>query len=154
MSNLTHYYEIVEQGISQIVENVASTRRPELGSWTVYKGDVEIWVDLWEIEQGLRGSRQNLPYFQVMAVLETVPANVNPALFKELLEINYKLYGVAFCVSHDRLILKLIREAEFLNAEEVYFTVLRVGNYATEYAPAMINKYLTNHSPNSAPHTD
>lgn len=154
MSELNHYYEIVEQGIAQVVDNIASTRRDEKGSWTLYKGDIEIWVDLWEIEQGLRGSRQNLPYFQVMSVLETVPANVNPALFKELLEINYKLYGVAFCISHDRLILKIIREAEFLNAEEVYFMILRVGNYASEYAPLIINKYLTVHNPNSAPNTD
>lgn len=154
MSELNHYYEIVEQGITQIVENVATTRRADAGSWTVFKGDVEIWIDLWEIEQGLRGDKQNLPYFQVMSVLDTVPADVNPLMYKELLEINYKLYGVAFCISQDKLILKLIREAEFLNAEEVYFTILRVGNYASEFAPTIINKYITKHTPNSAPNID
>jgi hypothetical protein len=154
MSELSHYYEIVEQGIAQIVEDVSTTRRPEVGSWTLYKSDLEIWVDLWEIEQGLRGSKKKLPYFQVMSVLETIPEDVNPLIYKELLEINYKLYGVAFCISANKLLLKVIREAEFLNSEEVYYMILRIGNYATEFAPTIINKYLTKHKPNSAPNTD
>ncbi len=151
MADLQSYYDIVEGAIQQIGIEPTQCRGQEPGSWTLYKGDIEVWIDLWEIEQGTAEQPNKLPYFQVMSPLLEIPAHVSPAFYREVLEINHKLYGVAFSIQKDRLTLKVLREADGLDQDEVYAMIVRVGNYASDYVPTLREKYISSEQPGAAP---
>lgn len=149
--DLQSYYQIIENAISQIgidpalcrAKNDAGQEVP--GQWNLKKGEQSVWVDLWYIEKEQRA------YFQVLAPMMDVPANISPAFYRELLEINYDLYGVAFVISRDKVYIKIIREADGMDSPECLASIYRVGNYASHYDPILREKYFTNKGPGNAP---
>ena len=54
------------------------------------RGDQEVWIDCWHIEE------EDRAYFQVLAPILEVPSDMPLPFYREVLEINYNLFGVAF----------------------------------------------------------
>lgn len=142
MSSIDHFYGIVEECIRDLGLEPETTRQKDEtgavrnGSWTLYKGSAQVWIDVWHIE------KEGRPYFQVMCPVMTFPeAGQQPALFQELLEINDKLFGVAFTIYQKRVWLKTIRECEGLDKSEAMAQITRVGNYSDQYDDYLKDKY-------------
>ena len=70
-----------------------------------------------------------------------VPADRQLEFFKEVLEINHKLYGVGFTKFENNIYIKSIRELEGLEHSEVLSTVKRIGYYADDYDDMLKAKY-------------
>lgn len=133
--NLNKYYQMVESCISDLGVDPVQCRGTKPGSWTLNKGSVQVWVDVWYIE------REKRSYLQIMSPIMKVPKAEAEALFKELLQINDRLFGVGFTIYKDTVWLKHVRETENLQESEVLNTLHRVGNYADQYDDILKQKY-------------
>ena len=142
MNTIQHYYNLVDECIREIGVDPEATRQKDvngqirMGAWTLFKGTAQVWIDVWHIE------KENRPYFQVMCPVMNFPeATLQSNLFKELLEINDKLYGVAFTIYQNQVWLKTIRECEGLDKSEALAQITRVGNYSDQYDDYLKSKY-------------
>jgi hypothetical protein len=137
--SLQPYFQMVENCISALGVDPASCRGEQEGQWNLRRGSASVWVDVWNIEMegGPRG------YFQCMAPVVEIPADNQAAFFKELLEINHTLYGVAFTIQSNWAYIKMIREVEGLEEAEISAMLSRVGFYADDYDDKLQAKYGT-----------
>lgn len=142
--DLSPYYQLVENTITKLGIDPSTCRSKnndgavKPGAWNLKKGSAKVWIDLWYIE------KENRPYFQVMSPVMQIPANKQGELFKELLEINDKLYGVAFTIYNKWVWLKVIREVDGMDESEAFAMLTRIGNYADQYDDALMQKYGEN----------
>lgn len=134
---LQPYYEVVEGCINDLGVNPVDCRGEKPGQWTLRKGSATVWIDLWNIPQEERA------YYQVMSPIFAIPqdAEMRNNLFAELLSINDRLYGVAFTTFKEGIFIKVIREADGMDATEAQAMLLRVGNYADQYRKELADKY-------------
>ncbi len=145
MANIEEHYNVIEAAIQSLgVEPERCRDEKEPGAWAVMRGEQEIWIDCWHIEE------EDRAYFQVLAPVLEVPSDMPLPFYREVLEINYNLFGVAFGIFKNMLALKVIREAEGLDETEALNTITRVGNYAGDFGPALLKKYFTD-IPSPAP---
>ena len=147
MARLEKYYEIIERAISKIGVDPVNFRGSKPGEWTLQRNDYSIWVDLWNDEQ------EDVDYLQVVSPVMEIPDESQMVLFKDLLQINLSLCGVAFCVHGNQIVLKGTRVAEGLDMEEAYAMILLVSKYVSDFAPMLLEKYFNNGAPGNAPNT-
>lgn len=137
MTNVQDYYKIVEDAISELGVDPNSCRDDnDKGAWALMRGNQEVWIDCWYIED------EDQVYFQVLAPIFETADSLPLDFYRELLEINYTLFGVSFGVYNNMLALKVIREASGMDKNEALAMISRVGNYASEYGPQLSIKYL------------
>lgn len=134
--DLSKYYGMVEECISRLgVDPAICRHETTAGKWSLVKGSAKVWIDVWHIENEGRA------YFQVMSPVMQIPVDNRGALFQELLQINDKLFGVAFTIFNDWVWLKVIREVKGMDGDEAFAMLTRIGNYADQYDDLLINKY-------------
>jgi len=139
--DLTPYYQLVENVITKLGVDPSICRSKDgngeikAGQWNMLRGSAKVWIDLWYIEKEKRA------YYQVMSPVMQIPENNKAALFQELLEINDKLYGVAFTIYNNWVWLKVIREVDGMDENEAFAMLTRIGNYADQYDDHLIGKY-------------
>lgn len=133
--DLQPLYNIVESCIADLGIDPATARAASPGQWSLIKGSAKVWVDLWYIEAEKRA------YYQVMSPVMTIPATNQAALYQELLEINDKLFAVAFTIYNGWVWLKTIRECDNMDKAEAFAQLTRIGNYADQYDDHLIAKY-------------
>jgi len=135
MQDLTLYYELVEDVISSFGINPVACRGDKAGMWKMFKGSAEVWIDVWYVDV------QERAYFQVMSPVIPVPAENQLNFYRELLEINDILFGVAFNIHKGYAYIKAIREVDGLDFTEISSTINRVGNYCDDYDDHLKTKY-------------
>ncbi len=136
MSNIDKYLNIVEDGIRQIGIDPVPCRGERVGQWNLVKGSANVWLDLWHIE------REGRVYFQAMSpIIEYKSVTNKAALAEEMLQINHQLYGVAFTIYEGFAYIKVIREADGMDATEANAMIVRVGSYADQYDDYLKGKY-------------
>ncbi len=143
---MQQYINIIEEAIKLIGIDPATCRGEKPTQWNLTKGSASVWLDLWHIEKEARA------YFQAISPvlsLDTV-SNV-AALTKELLELNHQLYGTAFTIYNNTVFVKVIREADGMDATEANAMILRVGSYADQYDDYLKNKYCVPPPPPNPP---
>jgi hypothetical protein len=131
------YYQMVEKCITTLGVDPSLCRTDKPGQWDLRKGSASVWIDVWEQEYDGNPSG----YFQVMAPVVEVPGNSREAFFKEILEINHKLYGVGMTLFENWVYIKTLRELEGLNESEAMAMINRIGNYADDYDDMLRTKY-------------
>ena len=137
MLELTHYYQLVENAIKELGVNPVEARTQKAGQWNLRKGSASVWINVF-----LSRERDDYGYLQIMSPVMKVPQGDNrEALFEELLQLNYQLYGVAFSMYEGWLYLRTIRELEGLSPEEALAMLTRIGVYADEYDDYLKQKY-------------
>ena len=137
MANIQEFYTIVEEAIAELgVDPIECRDNKEPGAWALMRGNQEVWIDCWYIEE------EDSVYFQVLAPVFEIPANTPVPFYREVLEVNYNLFGVAFGIYKDMLALKVIREAEGMDKMEALNMITRVGTYAIEYGGEIAKKHL------------
>ena len=134
MEALKFYYQVVEKAIAQIGLNPEIARK-EMGKWTITKGNIPVWIDIFYREQEKRG------YFMVGAPIMDIPSQNASTLAIDLLHLNNELFGVAFVANKNRVFLKTIRETNGLDISEAHAMILRIGNYAEKYSKELKEKY-------------
>lgn len=140
------YYQMVETCITNLGIDPSVCRGEKAGQWSLMKGSAKVWIDVWHIE------RENRPYFQVMSPVMALPPNTsNEELYKELLEINDKLFGVAFSLYNGWIWLKVIRECDGMDENEAAAMINRIGIYADQYDDHLVAKYSPEGSGYKAP---
>jgi hypothetical protein len=135
MNNLNYYYNIIENAIAKIGLDPQVARQKRAGQWTITKGKIPVWIDVFHIE------KEGRVYFQVASPVMKMPGTDNGALAQELLELNNQLFGVAFSTNKGNVFIRTIREAEGLDINEAYSMIMRVGNYADQYDDILKQKY-------------
>lgn len=136
MENLDEYYRIIEESIRRLGIDPATCRGEQQGQWNLSQGSASVWIDLWHIE------RQGRAYYQVMSPVMQLPETGNrQALFEELLQLNDKLFGVAFSLYKNLVWMKTIREARGMDVEEALNILTRIATYADMYDDYLIDKY-------------
>jgi hypothetical protein len=133
--NLEIYYKMVEKCISSLGVDPLICRGKEAGQWTLKKGSSTVWIDIWYIEKEKRS------YIQIMSPVMEVKTTQTEAFYKELLEINDKLFGCGFTLYQNTAWLKSIRETDGLDENELLNMFNRVGNYADQYDDYLKSKY-------------
>jgi len=136
MANLEDYYKMVEDCISSFGVNPTECRCENPGQWSLKKGSVDVWVDVWHNEGETFG------YFQAMAPICEVPSINTQSFFQEILEINHKLYGVGMTKYENWIYIKVVRELEDLSISEMTAAFNRIGNYADDYDDYLKDKYF------------
>lgn len=133
---LVPVFNMIETIIRDLGIDPTTTRGEKPGQWSLVKGSAKVWIDVWHIE------RENRAYFQVMSPVMRLPAQeMRLPFFQELLEINDKLFGVAFTMYNGWIWLKHIRETDGLDKSEAEAMIHRVGNYGDQYDDHLKQKY-------------
>lgn len=145
MLNLDNYYKTVELAIQKIGLDPAKFRGDQAGEWTLHRGDYNIWVDVWYDD------KEQVAYLQVVAPVMEIPEESQSVLFKELLQINLQLCGIAFAVHGEKVVLKGTRVAEGLDVEEAYAMIMLVSKYVGNFSPMLAKRYFNNNQPGTPP---
>ncbi len=145
MPKLHKYYSTVEESIARIGLDPKKFRGNQKGEWTLQRGDYSIWIDVWH------DAAEDVAYMQVVAPVMEIPAETATVLFKELLQINLQLCGVAFCVHGEKVVLKGTRVAEGLDVEEAFAMIMLVGKYVDNFTPKLKKRYFNDGIAGAAP---
>jgi len=135
MDILEKLISIVESGIQFSGVDPILARSEAEGQWNLMNGDLEVWIDLWNAED------QGKIYFQVMCPLVYIPKENEQEFLRELLDINYQTIEAYLVTFKEGVYVKVIREADFLSAEEVSISITRVGYYGDMFLKAFTEKY-------------
>jgi hypothetical protein len=139
---IDHYYQLVEQVLTDYKIDPATARGQAPGQWNLKLGSANIWVDVF-LSKDANGNPTNYGYMQALAYVCDVPVNNQPLFTKELLEINHSLYGVGFTIFKEKTYIKSIRELEGLDKSEIRATLDRVGIYANDWDDKLKEKYFS-----------
>ncbi len=145
MQELKKYYNTVEAAISKIGLDPLRFRGDQDGEWTLHRGEYTIWVDVW------KDPAENVAYLQVVAPVIEIPDEAQTVLFRELLQINLELCGIAFSVNDKSVVLKGTRVAEGLDTEEAYAMIMLISKYVSNFSPLLLKKYFNNGKPGTPP---
>ena len=135
MENLNYYYRIVEEALAKLGLDPQDARLKNPGQWRLSKGKIPVWITVFYRE------KEKSAYFQVDAPVMKVPQTNRENFALELLSINDRLFGVAFCIYKGNVHLKTLRETEGLDVSEVSSMILRIANYADQYDDILLQKY-------------
>lgn len=136
MQDLSYYFNMIEDIIRGLGVDPALCKGANPGQYSLMLGSARVWIDVWYIES------QGRSYFQAMSPVMRLPVpERHKEYFQELLEINDKLYGVAFTVYNGWAWLKHIRETDGLDRSEAEAMVNRIGVYADNYDDYLKGKY-------------
>ena len=127
MNILKPLYETVETAIQEIgipIEKARDPQRP--GMWHIRKGSANLTVEITVIQAAQR------VVMAVWSVMMDIPSN-SPQLGQLLLELNGHMLGPAFAFSNGKVILRSVRDAEGLDAQECKMIILQMGHFADEY---------------------
>lgn len=133
MVDFAPYYQMIEDCIRQLGVQPENCRGERPGQYNLNKGSASVWIDFFESES--RG------YYQVVSPVMPVPDRNAETLYKDLLQINDSLYGVAFSLYNNWVWLKVIREVDGMDSAEALAMLLRVGNYADHYDDYLRQRY-------------
>ncbi len=140
MQPIQFYFEMVERVIAEFKVDPQLCRGQQLGQWSMKIGSASMWIDVFQSKDA-QGNYIDSGYLQVMAPIMAVPADRQLEFFRELLEINHKLYGVGFTKFENNVYIKSIRELDGLEQSEVLSTFKRIGYYADDYDDTLKAKY-------------
>lgn len=127
---LETYYKLVDSVVTELGIDLESTRGAKPGQWNLRKGRFDIMVDVWE--------QNEYQIFQAVSPLCTLPNENREEFLMHLLQRNYGMSGVAYCVMEDTVYIKYTTEAYLLTKENVTAVLNKVAFYAemSEFVPA------------------
>lgn len=145
MLNLKKYYSTVEQAIAKIGLDPAKFRGEQEGEWTLHRGKYTIWIDVWN------DPVEKVAYLQVVAPVMEIPEESQTVLFRDLLQINLQLCGIAFSVHGEKVVLKGTRVAEGLDVEEAHAMIMLISKYVSNFSPILLKRYFNSGEPGIPP---
>lgn len=144
---MKHYYDIVEQALQVIGVEPENARNAGEGQWSVFRGEVEVFVDLWgtgkEEQWNYYFEEQDIPVLQVISPITTLPVFNLDAFYEELLELNRHLFLASFVVNKEEnmLAVKYRRVGIDMTVDDVVQAVESTGYYAEFFQPRIMHKF-------------
>lgn len=135
MTDIGKYYQMVEEVILGLGVDPSICKGERDGQWSLTKGSANVWIDVWKAANGFSG------YLQIMAPVVAIPLTNREIFFREILDINHTLYGVAMTAFDDWIYMKTVRELDGLDQAEITAMFNRVGGYADDYDDMLKEKY-------------
>ncbi|MBN2893915.1 MAG: YbjN domain-containing protein [Bacteroidales bacterium] len=132
--DLKPFYEMVESCIQDLGVDPDKTRGEKPGQWDLFRGSARVMIDVFTLDNGWS-------YFQCIAPIVKIPENKKTEFYEEILEKNHSLYGVGMTKFKDWIYIKVIREVEGIDKNEMTAMLKRVGVYADELDDFYKNKY-------------
>ena len=134
--DLSPYYFIVDNALRDLGLEPHECRGEMQGQWNLAYGECTLNIDLWEVPE-----QDEKIVLQIQSPLLTVPKKKQGEFYRELLEINYVLYGVAFSVVEETVFLKTMRDAADIKHKDITNMIEYAGYYAEHYQKALVEKY-------------
>lgn len=140
---------IIEDALQQFGVDPNNARNEEAGQWTVYRNELEIYLDAWNLgteQQALfYFQAENQPVFQVICPFCTVPTERYEEFLEEILEVNIPLYKVSLAVRNEGgvVCVKYRCLANNLTVAEVMEALDAVGYYAEFFSEVFGTEYGT-----------
>lgn len=147
---MSHYLktkETIEEALLSLGITAELSRNAEEGQWTVYRENLEIYLDAWDLgteQQALYYFQaENQSVFQVLAPFCLVPKQHMEAFFKEILDVNIALFKVSLAVKEEEGIVCVKHRivANHITKEEVLETLDAVAYYAELFSAVFAEKY-------------
>jgi hypothetical protein len=127
---------LVEQSISGLGIDPATSHTDKPGHWSFKLENSTIWIDVYSSEKN-----EGKWYFQVMSPLCSIPSRRKDEFLNELLEINFMLYGSWIAKKDGWAYVTSLRETANLDQSEIDATLDRVVHYSTEYREKLRDQY-------------
>lgn len=133
---LSSFYFLVENALREMSIEPSQSKGEMPGQWNIAFGDMAIGIDVWSIPE-----QDNKVVFQAQSALLKVPEENQEAFYRELLEINYIMYGIAFSVVDGSVYLKTMRDAHDIGHNDVLYAIRLCGFYGEHYGNELHKKY-------------
>jgi hypothetical protein len=134
-NTLENYFLIVEDAIKMLEVEPETTRGNEAGQWNLLTGELEVWVDV------MPAPETNVHYFQVMTPFCQIPPENADSFMLEILKRNYQMIDSSFTIFNGGIYLRCIKDMIYLDAEQCFVAINRIGYYAIEYKKALKELY-------------
>ncbi|MCB0737984.1 MAG: YbjN domain-containing protein [Bacteroidetes bacterium] len=133
---LAQFYFLVETGLRELEIDPSQCKGDLPGQWNLAFGDIIIGIDVWSIPE-----QNNKVVFQVQTALARIPEENVEAFYKELLEVNYIMYGIAFSMVDGVIYLKTMRDAHDMHHNDVVDAIRLCGFYAEHYGNQFVKDF-------------
>lgn len=127
MSNLAHYYRIVEEAISMVGIDPATARGAQPGQWNLKCGSATVLADVYQL------ASDGAVVFSVTSPIMRVPETGKEGFFRKLMEINQSIIGSAFSIFKEDVFLVSSRMVNGMDSNEAYQQMLTVGKFSDFY---------------------
>ncbi len=147
--NLEQMSVLIENGLKKInIDPVTTARGEKPGQWTYKtKEGATMWIDVFSFP-----AAPDKYYLQVMSPVCAVPDKNADAFYKDLLEINYKMYDVSMCKKENWIYVLCLRDAVSIDETTLDTILYRVSFYSNDYYGKLSFKYEGSWAP-KAPET-
>ncbi|MBI1308054.1 MAG: hypothetical protein GC181_15725 [Bacteroidetes bacterium] len=147
--DLRKYFDIAEDAIRTIGVDPETTRCAGEGQWLLERGEIEIYVDIWQPKDHHQWEyfREDEPsaMFQVVSPVCYIPKDqsLTKAFYEELLYINHHMFYGAFTVNPEEKMAAIVhkRLVEGLNRVEMIEPIEAIGYYAENLREFLSAKY-------------
>ncbi len=147
MRNTEETRALVEQALRLLDIAPESARNEEAGQWTIYRDNLELYIDVWgsgnEQHPFYYYQAEDQPIFQVLAPFCFVPADRQDEFMAELLDINIGLLNACLAMRQDEgvVCVKIRTLSHYLTAEAITEALDTVAYYAALFSQAFQHKY-------------
>lgn len=136
-TNLASTVALVEQALAELGHSPADSRASDAGAlhtWRIVTGSASTRVTVVQ--------RTTFPHLRVCSVVMTLDAAVDrAAIYGYLLELNASLYGAAFAIDGDHVLLVSERSTLDLDHSEVLDAIERVTTYADAHDDVLVARF-------------
>lgn len=134
--NITETGALIEKSISDLNVDPILCRGEKEGQWNLkYKG-ATVWIDVFNFPD-----KPEKYYIQIMSpVVECVHLN-KEEFYRDILELNYKMYGTAMCKKDNWIYVLFLRETDNLEQTEIDAALDRVAFYSSDHYSKLSFKY-------------
>jgi hypothetical protein len=142
---LQEQYQIIEDALIHLGLKPEDARCEQEGQWLVYRGNLEIYVDVWKEEANewsYHPNAHNMVTFQVVCPICRLPENDKKVFFYEdLLQMNFYSHWISFVVNKKENMLSCAfkRGMENISKGDIIEAIDATGYYA-DLAWKMLNQ--------------
>ncbi|MGQ9707156.1 MAG: YbjN domain-containing protein [bacterium] len=123
--DLQKYVNLVNEIITELGVNPDEVFDKEKNMWYLRKGDADVYIELFNIEDNW--------YVDIRSPIYQVPTANTQSFYLKLLELNHYNIAVKFSVDQGWAWLSVNRELEGISKEELSANLWRVGNMADDW---------------------
>ncbi len=142
---INEFYKEVENALSHLGLNPEDARCEEEGQWLVFRGDLEIYIDVWKKEASewtYHPGAHDTATFQVACPISRLPSEDKRLFFYEdLLQMNFYTQYVSFVVNKSENMLTVVFRRAMANiSKSDIIEAIDAAGYYGDLAWKMLNQ--------------
>lgn len=127
---------LVESSIEAYGLEPVNCRGEKAGKWSIPGEGRAVYVEVFTFP-----GNPDAHYLQFSCPLIVEPKMRQEEFYRNLLEINYDLYGCSISKSGDSFYIKSLKEAESYDKDEIVILLKRLVHYSSDYYGKLAFKY-------------